>query len=87
VHQIQRRHGDLCSCATAFEVAVVAPGRTSRTLAHDPDWTLIFIDDVGACVMSGARDPTLRWLNVCVSAIAASQSNRGGRPACSSAAS
>jgi len=28
------------------EVAVVAPGRTSRTLAHDPDWTLIFIDDV-----------------------------------------
>ena len=28
------------------EVAVVAPGRTSRTLAHNPDWTLIFIDDV-----------------------------------------
>jgi len=28
------------------EVAVVAPGRSSRTLAHDPDWTLIFIDDV-----------------------------------------
>ncbi len=30
----------------AVEVAVVAPGRTSRTLAHDPDWTLVFIDDV-----------------------------------------
>jgi len=28
------------------QVAVVAPGRTSRTLAQDPDWTLVFIDDV-----------------------------------------
>jgi len=28
------------------QVAVVAPSRTSRTLAHDPDWTLVFIDDI-----------------------------------------
>jgi hypothetical protein len=28
------------------QVAVVAPGGTSRALAHAPDWALVFIDDV-----------------------------------------